>query len=75
MRACPRLGGKELAGDFRFRLAREFEKTLNARLTDLRGYGVVAFCETAEWGKRLVTRFLLVDDNVTDNATARRLFP
>ncbi len=53
----------------------EFEKTLNARLADLRGYGVVAFCETAEWGKRLVTHFLHVDDNVTDNATARRLFP
>jgi hypothetical protein len=52
----------------------EFEKTLNARLTDLRGYGVLAFCEAIEWGTRLIPHFLLVEETVADNTTARRLF-
>lgn len=52
----------------------EFEKTLNEKLIDLRGYGVVAFCESDEWGRRLIPHFLLVEDTVADHATARRLF-
>jgi hypothetical protein len=52
----------------------EFENTLNAMVTDLRGYGVVALCEAVECGRRLIPHFLVVDDTVTDQATARRLF-
>lgn len=52
----------------------EFEKTLDAALTELRGYGVVAFCEAVGWGKRLVPQFLRVDEAVTEYATARKLF-
>jgi hypothetical protein len=54
----------------------EFEKTLDAKLTDFHGYGVVAFCETVEWGDRLVPHFLRVDPAVIDDdAAARLLFP
>ncbi len=53
----------------------EFEATLDAKLTDFHGYGVVAFCETVDWGKRLVPHFLRVDPAVTDTATAHLLFP
>jgi len=53
----------------------EFEKTLNARVSDLHGYGVLAFCEAVEWGRRLVPHFLVVEHGVTDDATARLLFP
>lgn len=53
----------------------EFEKTLDAKLTDFHGYGVVAFCETADWGRRLVPHFLRVEHDVTDDATVRLLFP
>lgn len=53
----------------------EFEKMLNTRLTSLRGYGVIAFCEAVEWGRRLIPHFVVADPDVTDNAAARRLFP
>lgn len=53
----------------------EFEKTLTAELTGLHGYGVVALCEAVEWGRRLLPRFLVVDHEVTEDATAHLLFP
>lgn len=53
----------------------EFEKTIDAQLTDFHGYGVVAFCEVAAWREPLVLHFLRVDPSVIDDATALRLFP
>jgi hypothetical protein len=53
----------------------EFEKMLNAKLTNLHGYGVVAFCEVVEWGMRLVPQLLRLDPAVTDYDTARLLLP
>lgn len=53
----------------------DFETTLNARVTDLHGYGVLAFCEAVEWGRRLVAHFVVVEHDVTDDATAHLLFP
>lgn len=53
----------------------EFGRTLDAQLTDLHGYGVVAFCEAVAWGDRLVPHFLRIEPTVTDDATARLLFP
>jgi hypothetical protein len=52
-----------------------FEKTLNTRLTDLRGYGVVAFCEAVGWARRLRLHFLVAEQEIVDDATARCLFP
>jgi hypothetical protein len=53
---------------------REFERTLDAELTDFYGYGVVVFCEAVGWGKPLVPHLVRVDDRVADAATVRFLF-
>ena len=66
----------ELTSELRYPFyQREFEKTLNAKLSDLHRYGVVAFREAVEWWTRLIPHFLVVDRDVTDHATARLLFP
>lgn len=52
----------------------EFERTLNVKLADLRGYGIVAFCEAIRWGK-LLPHFLLFEPDIIDEASARLLFP
>ena len=51
-----------------------FESALSAKLTDLHGYGLVAFCEAINWGARLIPHFLIVDEALSDQATARQLF-
>jgi hypothetical protein len=51
------------------------EETFDAKLTDLHGYGVVALCEAVGWGRPLIPRVLIVDEEITGTATARLLFP